>query len=132
MNIGYEFNGSSILAGNPVNGTKGRLPNQLLYSGGMDAGVTRKLTLAVDLLGQRLYDAPGVMKGAWVDVLGVPYPDVPQTNPTHRSFNMNDLAVGAKYSLHGNLLLAGNVQFKLDDGGLRAKVVPLGGISYTF
>jgi len=27
---------------------------------------------------------------------------------------MNDLAVGAKYSLHGNLLLTGNVQFKLD------------------
>jgi len=45
---------------------------------------------------------------------------------------MNDLAVGAKYSLHGNLLLTGNVQFKLDDGGLRTKIVPLVGISYTF
>jgi hypothetical protein len=40
-------------------------------------------------------------------------------------------AAGGKYSPHGNLL-TGNVQFKLDDGGLRAKVVPLVGISYTF
>jgi hypothetical protein len=132
VNIGYEFNGSSILVGNPFEGTKGRLPDQLLYSAGADANVTRKLTLAADLLGERLYEAPGVTKGAWEDVLLVSHPDIPNIIPTHRSFNMNDLAVGAKYSLHGNLLLTGNVQFKLDDGGLRAKVVPLVGISYTF
>jgi hypothetical protein len=130
--IGYEFNGSSILAGDIDTGTKGRLPDQLFYSAGVDAGVTRKLTLAVDLLGERLYDAPGVIIGAWVDLLGVSHPDVPQTISIHRSFNMDDLALGAKYSLHGDLLLTGNVQFKLDDGGLRAKIVPLVGISYTF
>jgi hypothetical protein len=130
--LGYEFNGSSILAGDPVKGTKGRLPDQLFYSAGMDASVTRKLTLAADLLGERLYDAPSLTQGTFVDVVGASHPNVPQTIPIHRSFNMNDLAVGAKYSLHGNLLLTGNVQFKLDDGGLRAKVVPLVGVSYTF
>jgi hypothetical protein len=131
-NLGYEFNGSSILAGNPLTGTKGRLPDQLFYSAGMDASVTRKLTLAMDLLGQRLYAAPGLKLGAWEDVLKDSHPDVLNIIPIHRSFNRNDLAVGAKYELHGNLLLTGNVQFKLDDGGLRAKVVPLIGISYTF
>lgn len=131
-NLGYEFNGSSILAGDPITELKGRLPDQLLYSAGLDAGITRKLTLAVDLLGERLYGAPGVRIGAWEDILKIQHADIPQTVPIHRSFNMNDLAVGAKYSLHGNLLLTGNVQFKLDDGGLRAKIVPLVGISYTF
>jgi len=132
VDIGYEFNGSSILVGNILKGTKGHLPDQLLYSAGADAGVTRKLTVAVDLLGERLYGAPGVAQGAFFDVLGASHPDVLQITPTHRSFSMNDLAVGAKYDLHGNLLLTGNVQFKLDDGGLRAKVVPLVGVSYTF
>jgi hypothetical protein len=131
-NIGYEFNGNSILAGNPVTGTKGRLPDQLFYSGGVDAGVTKKLTLAVDLLGQRFYDAPGVKVGAWEDVLKVSHSDIPNTIPIHRSFNTDDLALGAKYSPFGNWLVTGNVQIKLDDGGLRAKVVPLIGLSYTF
>jgi hypothetical protein len=131
-NIGYEFNGSSILAGNPSNGGKGRLPDQLFYSGGVDAGVTRKLTLAADLLGQRFYDAPGVHQGPWVDVLGTSHPDILNTIPIHRSFNTDDLALGAKYSPFGNWLVTGNVQVKLDNGGLRAKVVPLVGLSYTF
>jgi hypothetical protein len=130
--LGYEFNGSSILAGNPSTGTKGRLPDQLFYSAGVDAGVTRKLTLAVDLLGQRFYDAPGVRQGAWEDVLLVSHPDVAQTIPIHRSFNTDDLALGGKYSPFGNWLVTGNVQIKLDNGGLRAKVVPLVGLSYTF
>jgi hypothetical protein len=130
--IGYEFNGSSILAGNIVTGKEGRLPDQFFYSGGVDAGVTRKLTLALDLLGERFYSAPILVQGPFVDVLGGSHPEVSQTSRTYRSFNTNDLAVGAKYSPFGNLLLMGNVQLKLDDGGLRAKVVPLVGISYTF
>jgi hypothetical protein len=131
-NLGYEFNGSSILAGNAIARTKSRLPDQLFYSAGVDAGLTHKLTLAVDLLGQRFYDAPGIKIGAWVDVVGNSHPDTAQTLPIHRSFNTDDLALGAKYSPFGNWLVTGNVQIKLDDGGLRAKVVPLIGLSYTF
>jgi hypothetical protein len=131
-NLGYEFNGDSILAGSTVTGAKGHLPDQLFYSAGVDAGVTRKLTLAVDLLGQRFYDAPGVRQGAWVDVLGKSHSDIPNTIPIHRSFNTDDLALGGKYSPYGNWLVTGNIQIKLDNGGLRAKVVPLVGLSYTF
>ncbi len=62
----------------------------------------------------------------------VSHPDVAQTISIRRSFNTDDLALGAKYSPFGNWLVTGNVQIKLDDGGLRAKVVPLVGLSYTF
>jgi hypothetical protein len=136
LNIGYQYNGRSVLAGDlfgeTLGGTTGKLPDQLFYSCGADARIIKSLTLAVDLLGEHLYRAPGVKRGPFVDVAGTSHPDVPQTTATLRSFNMNDLAVGGKYSLHGNLLLTGNVQFKLDDGGLRARVVPLVGVSYTF
>jgi hypothetical protein len=132
VNIGYEFNGSSILAGSLTTGQKGRLPDQFFYSGGVDTGVTKRLTFALDLLGERFYGAPQVVEGPFVDIVGVSHPDIPQTTSTHRSFNMNDLAVGAKVNPGGNFLLTGNVQFKLDNGGLRAKAVPLVGISYTF
>ena len=39
-------------------------------------------------------------------------------------WDMDDLAAAGKYNLHGNLLVTGNVQFNLDTGGLRAKIVP--------
>jgi hypothetical protein len=42
-------------------------------------------------------------------------------------------AVGARFSqLFRHLLATGNVLLKLNDSGLRAKAVPLAGISYSF
>lgn len=135
-NLGYEFNGNSILAGSPVKkpdaGGEGHLPDQLFYSAGVDAGITKKLTLAADLLGQRFYQAPGVKLGAWVDAAKTSHPDVLNAIPIYHSFNTDDLALGGKYSPAGNWLVTGNIQIKLDNGGLRAKVVPLIGLSYTF
>jgi hypothetical protein len=130
--IGYQFNGSSILAGDLATRKEGRLPDQFFYSAGVDAGITRKLTVAVDFLGERLYGAPGVVQGAFVDVRGTSHPDVAQIFSIHHSFNMNDLATGVKFSPVRKLLVTANLQIKLNDGGLRAKVVPLAGISYTF
>jgi hypothetical protein len=132
VNLGYEVNGTSVLAGNATTGEKRGLPNQFFYSAGVDTKVTRKLTAAVDLLGQRLSDAPRVVQGSFVDVQGNTHPDIAQTTSTRASFTMNDLAIGAKYELASKLLLTGNIQIKLDDGGLRAKVSPLIGLSYTF
>jgi hypothetical protein len=45
---------------------------------------------------------------------------------------MIDISTGVKYKPWGNLLLTANVAFKANDSGLRAKVIPLGGISYSF
>jgi hypothetical protein len=132
VNFGYEVNGTSVLAGNATTGEKRGLPEQFFYSAGIDTKVTRKLTAAADLLGQRLFDAPRVAQGAFVDVQGNSHPNIAQTTSTRGSFNINDLAVGAKYELAAKLLFTGNLQFKLDDGGLRAKVTPLVGLSYTF
>jgi hypothetical protein len=132
MNLGYQFNGSSILAGDLTTGKTARLPDQFFYSGGVDVGFTKRLTGAIDLLGQRLFGAPRVKQTPFVDVLGRVESDESQIVATHGSFNMNDLAVGAKYSPFGNFLLHGNLLFRLDNGGLRARVVPLVGVSYTF
>ena len=41
-------------------------------------------------------------------------------------------AAGVRLNPWKNLLISGNALFKLDDGGLRAKVVPLISVSYTF
>jgi hypothetical protein len=43
-----------------------------------------------------------------------------------------DASLGAKVRLFRHLLATGNILVKLNNIGLRAKVVPLAGISYTF
>ena len=55
--VGYEWNGESTLAGDPVTGTKAKLPNQLTFSGGVAVAVTGNLTLAADVIGRRIFDA---------------------------------------------------------------------------
>jgi hypothetical protein len=131
-NLGFEWNGDSVLAGNVATGTTAKLPNIFYYSAGVDVGFTKRLTGALDLLGQRLSNTVRVQATTFVDPFGTSYPNVPQTSLTRGSVTIDDLSVGAKYSPFGNFLLTGNVLIKMDHGGLRAKVVPLVGVSYTF
>jgi hypothetical protein len=48
------------------------------------------------------------------------------------SYNRTDGSVGLKFKPVRNLIVTGNLLVKLDQGGLRARTVVLGGISYTF
>jgi hypothetical protein len=73
VNVGFEENGSSVLAGNivppvcagspptcstPSIFTKGHLPNQFLYAGGADVVLVKKRLAGIfDLIGQRVLNA---------------------------------------------------------------------------
>jgi len=132
VNLGVLVNGDSVLAGDVATGTEKRLPTQFFFSGGADVGVTRKLTIAADLLGQRVFDADRAKVGPYTDITGQVHNDVSQITIFQDSFNILDFAIGAKVSPYRSLLISGNALIKLNDGGLRSTVVPLVGISYTF
>jgi hypothetical protein len=53
LNLGYQWNGRSILAGDVKTNAKGDLPNQFIYTAGVDWGLTDKITLGLDILGRR-------------------------------------------------------------------------------
>src|SRR5262249_49589251 len=44
LNLGFQYNGKSVLAGNPSTGDKAKLQNEISYAAGFDVGVTRRLT----------------------------------------------------------------------------------------
>jgi hypothetical protein len=132
VNIGYQWNGDSILAGEVTLGVKSKLPDQFFYSGGVDYGISSRITVAVDLIGQRVFAADRAVVAPYTDILGRVHQDVQQTAIVKGSFNADDLGVGAKFSPWRNLLLSANVLIKLDDAGLRSRIVPLVGVSYTF
>lgn len=153
--LGYEINGNSTLAGNnivsPPSGTtvsnKGSLPNRLLYVVGADVRVTKRVTGAFDLYGQRLFSAPQLVAQSYTDygncsgptngaglgcavyTPGTTHPDI-----AYRTTNIdiNDASLGLKVRLLHQLVATGNALIKLDDGGLRSRVVPLVGLSYSF
>ena len=128
-NISYEMNGESVLATNAA-GKNGHLPNRLFYSGGADVRVTKWMTIAADALSQRVFDSERV---ALTSVLqtnqNVSYPSLVVSSS---SYNRTDGSIGAKFKPFRNLIITGNLLVKLDQGGLRARTVPLGALSYTF
>lgn len=133
VNFGYQINGKSVLGGDPLTDTKAGLPNALSWAVGSEIGFTRNFTLVADFLGQRLMDA---FRSTSLTVPGIGL-NPPQAQgylvPSQgQSFSMNNAAVGFKTKVAGNLLFTANVLFALDDNGLRDKVVPLYGLSYTF
>jgi hypothetical protein len=140
VNIGYQINGSSVLAGDITEGTKGHLPNNLFYTLGADVGVAKRLTLAFDLLGQRVFNATSVLLDqpftSPVKELTVPgvnaQASYQQITNRSVSFNIVSGSAGFKAQLAGKLLLTMNALFALNNNGLHAKVVPLVGFSYVF
>jgi hypothetical protein len=138
INVGYQWNGESLLAGNILNGTKATLPGYALLSAGTDLGVWSRLTVAVDYIGEELINAPRVRSEIYTpSILPIVTPGAPSVFPTiatglKDTYNQSNVAVGFKLNVFDRLLLTGNGLIAANDGGLRERVIPLVGLSYTF
>jgi hypothetical protein len=134
LNLGYQWNGNSILAGDVATGAKGNLPDQLLYTAGVDIGVVPRLTVAFDILGQRVMNSPELVMTSEPFSAGTGTPvtlsNIHFTESTN--FNVANGAVGFKLNVAERLLFGFNVLFKMNDAGLRDKVTPLFGFEYSF
>ncbi len=94
-------------------------------------GLSRRFTFTADWVGQHFFDAPQVSTPRNVTVTVNSQEAVFSTIvPLNGGYNVNNFAVGVKANPWRNLLVLGNLTIKLDDGGLRAPVVPLVGVSY--
>jgi hypothetical protein len=130
VNIGYQWNGSSVLAGDVATGVKGDLPDELSYVVGADVGIEKRLSIAFDVLGRYSADAPRLLSSTFT-------PAGSQQTFQDIAFGVGALNVvtgsfGMKANVAGTMLVTFNLQFKLNDAGVRAKVAPLIGIEYSF
>jgi hypothetical protein len=148
--VGQEANLSSILAGDFIgagaSGNKATLPNRFIYVVGADAAIAKGLSAAFDIYGQRLFHAPELVSTPYTDLGNCSGPsprgaECPTYTPgtTHpnvgeitTNYNITNASLGLKYRAYRNLVITGNVLLKLDNGGLRAKAIPLVGVSYNF
>jgi len=130
VNVGYQWNGRSVLAGDVATGVKGDLPDELSYVVGADVGVEKRLSIAFDVLGRYSTDAPRLSSSTFK-------PAGSQETFQDIAFSVGSLNVvtgsfGMKANIAGTMLVTFNLQFKLNDAGVRAKVAPLIGFEYGF
>ena len=151
INMGYEWNGSSVLAGN-ITGTvigdnndtvtiqngpaiSARLPSLFFYSVGADYGATRRLTLNFDYLGQVLVHAPRVFESTFTTA-NIPGGTGALTLPTitagRDTIGLNNGGIGFKYNLVDRILFTADLLFRMDDRGLSQALTPMIGLSYAF
>jgi hypothetical protein len=116
--------------------TTGHVPSDFFVSAGVDIGVTNRLTLAFDYLGQTVFNAPRVFIGSTTtrgDIPGgLPAMTLPTIEGRNETMTLNSGAAGLKFNLFGGLLLTADVLFRMDNNGLRQDVTPLIGLSRTF
>ncbi len=130
LNLGYQWNGSSTLAGDPAAGVSRDLPDHGFFTVGADMGVGKRLTLALDVLGQYLLDAPRVRL---VDFHALDGTSVfPNLQFVNEDYLILSGAVGFKFNVVADMLVDFNLLFNLNDNGMRDKITPLIGIEYGF
>ena len=129
INAGYQWNDSSVLAGDIRTGRKGHLPNQFTYAVGFDAGVSEKFTLAFDVLGAHIYKARRVRQETFTAADGQKFPQIAFDQ---KAANITTAAAGFKVNPISTMLVSFNLLMKVNDSGLRDRVAPLIGVSYSF
>jgi Putative MetA-pathway of phenol degradation len=161
--VGYEWNSNSILtsrqttltvAGAPqqqnkglTTGEKGFMPSDFLYTAGFDAGITKWLTGAFDIVGARFLRAgtESVTSQPFLAPCNsgctvAPSPNTVSMNSllphNDASYSIDNASIGVKIrplpSKASKLVLTANVLVRLDDAGLHSKPAPLVGLGYTF
>jgi hypothetical protein len=130
VDIGYQWNGKSLLAGSVRDDIKAKLPSQVLYAAGVDVGVHPRMTLAVDVLGQRVIDSPRLVRRTFVPLDGAAgLPDIGFVTTT---YSIHAGSAGFKINLADRLLATFNVRFHLGSNGLADRAAPLIGVEYGF
>jgi len=128
-NFAYQWNGESVLAGDFQNRTTGNQSDQFQWALGFDMGVTRKFTFAADYLGQQQIQGNRVKVVNYTAANGAVFPNV---QVTRSRLNQNSASLGMKVNPIADLLVAFNLLVALDSNGLRDRVSPMVGLSYTF
>jgi hypothetical protein len=137
VNLGYQWNGSSILSGDTLTGSKSTLPGFAVFSGGSDIPISRYITFSADYLGEEVVNSPRI--GMETIQSAGPLESTGQVGSFQtvvplgkQVYNQSDAAVGIKISAYDHFLFTFNTIIALNSAGLRQRVTPMAGLSYVF
>jgi hypothetical protein len=132
VNIGYQWNGSSVLAGDPKNGIKEDLPDRITVAAGADIGVNERLTLALDFLADRIVGSPRLVTQPFAAAGPLGSGTFTDLTFVEGSYFLTNGSAGIKVNVAPGMLVNFNVRFSTSKHGLTDRVAPLLGIEYGF
>ena len=131
-NLAYQWNGNSTLAGDVRAGTKGNLPDQFIYAAGTDISVNPRLSLVLDVVGQRVINSPRLSTFPFTATGPNGAAALQDLRFQNSSYWGSNGAVGTKLNVAPRLLINFNLRFALNDAGLTDRVSPLIGAEFAF
>jgi hypothetical protein len=132
VNIGYQWNGKSKLAGDVRSGRKEDLPDQFLWAIGTDFGINNRLSVVVDLLGRRVIDSPQLFTYEFIADGPAGTVALPDIRFERASYWVSNGAIGFKANVAPRLLVNFNLRFQINGGGLSDRISPLIGMEWGF
>ena len=118
VNVAYQSNGESLLAGDVATRRKADLPDQFVYAVGTDLSVNQRFSFVLDLLGQRIINSPRISTVPFTAT--GPFGSVALQDITFssESYWTSYGSVGVKANLAPRLLMNLNMRFALTNSGL--------------
>jgi hypothetical protein len=132
VNVGYQWNGESIVAGDVRSGVKADLPDRFMYALGSDMGITERFSMVVDFTGQRVLDSPRLLTRQTTAEGPAGSVTLPDLRFETDSYWVNSGAIGFKANVAPKLLINFNLRFAIGENGLADRVAPLVGFEWAF
>jgi hypothetical protein len=132
VNIAYQWNGDSIVAGDIEAGVKADLPDRFSYAVGSDYALTDRFSVVFDLTGQRVLDSPRLLTRDTTTAGPAGSVTLPDIRFETDSFWVSNGAVGFKANVAARLLVNFNLRFAIGENGLRDRIAPLLGFEWAF
>jgi hypothetical protein len=132
VNIAYQWNGDSVVAGDVASGVKADLPDRFMYAVGTDHGLTDRFSIVVDLTGQRVLSSSRLLTRETTATGPGGSVTLDDIRFETASFWVNNGALGFKANLAPRLLVNFNLRFAIGENGLSDRVAPLLGFEWAF
>jgi hypothetical protein len=131
-NIGYQWNGESVIAGDVREGRKADLPDRFLYALGTDLSLNDRFSVIVDITGQRVLDSPRLLTRMSTITGPAGSVTLPDIRFESASYWVHNGALGFKANIAPRLLINFNLRFGVGQNGLSDRVAPLLGFEWGF
>jgi hypothetical protein len=132
VNVAYQWNGKTLLAGDVRQGLKGDMPDQFNVSAGSDFSVNPHLSVVLDVIGQRFVKSPRLVTFPFLATGPAGSAALNDLRFDTTSFWASSGSIGMKANVARRLLIDFNLRFALNHAGLTDRVTPLLGMEWAF
>ena len=132
VNLAYQWNGRSVLAGDVHENIKAPLPDLFTYAVGGDLSLNNRFSIVFDVLGQRVLDSPRLSTYTLNASGAAGSASLPDIRFSTASYWAADGALGFKANVASKVLVEFNLRFNIVDNGLSDRIAPLVGVEWAF